>query len=73
MTEPGTWRFTLSLDRYEFTLDYLAVDCDRLEISHLVGQFSIPLLTSEIVNTVLDRITLKLKLKNLVVNLPYVS
>lgn len=60
VAEPGTRRLTACLNCNEFTLDDFTVNSDWLEVSQFVDQFSIALLTAEVVNTILDCVTLKL-------------
>lgn len=60
MTKSGAWWLTICLDLNEFTLNNLAVDCHRLEVSQFIHKFSITLLSSEIVNTILNCITFAL-------------
>ena len=58
VAESRAWWLTISLYMNEFTLDYFAIYCHRLEITKLIHQFSIALLSTEIVNTILNSITL---------------
>lgn len=58
MTEPGAGWLARSLNWNKFTLDHFAIDCYRLEVSEFVNKFPITLLTTKVVNTILDCITL---------------
>lgn len=60
MAEPRTGRITRGLDVDKLTLHYLAVHCHWFEIPKLVCQFSICLLSTEIVYSILNSITLKI-------------
>lgn len=59
VTESGARRFSCCLQGYELTLDNFAIDCDRFEEFELVRQLSITLLATEVVNPILDCVTLK--------------
>lgn len=60
VAEPRAGRLTIGLNWNKFTLNHFAVNCYGLEVSKFVHKLSITLLTTEVVNAILDCITLSL-------------
>ena len=58
VAEPRAGGLTTSPEWDEFTLDNFTVDSDWLEVSQLIDQFSITLLATKIINTILNCVTL---------------
>jgi hypothetical protein len=64
VAEAGDGRLALHSDGSELSVDHLAVDNHRFEVSQLVLQLTLLVLAAEEVDTFLNRVTLKEQIKD---------